>query len=82
MKAEKPGESIQIDHMSVSFGDGFVLEAFKATCPLTATTIMRAYRRASSRNARRLFVSPPKKPKYNGCLARANGTTRYAFYPF
>ena len=29
-----------------------------------------------------LFVLPPKKPKYNGCVARADGTTRYAFYPF
>ncbi len=55
IQTEKPGESIQIDHMSVSFGDGFVLEAFKATSPLTATTMMRAYCRASRRNARRFL---------------------------
>ncbi len=29
-----------------------------------------------------LFVLPPKKPQYNGCVERANGTTRYEFYPF
>ena len=29
-----------------------------------------------------LFVLPPRKPKWNGCVERANGTTRYEFYPF
>ncbi len=29
-----------------------------------------------------LFVLPPKKPKYNDCVERANGTSRYEFYPF
>ncbi len=29
-----------------------------------------------------LYGLPPKKPDYNGCVARANGTSRYAFYPF
>ena len=24
----------------------------------------------------------PKNPGYNGCVARANGTGRYGFYPF
>ena len=27
-------------------------------------------------------VLPPKSPKYNGCVERANGTSRYEFYPF
>ncbi len=29
-----------------------------------------------------LFVLPPRKPEWNGCVERANGTTRYEFYPF
>ena len=29
-----------------------------------------------------LFVLPPKKPEYNGCVERANGASRYEFYPF
>ena len=29
-----------------------------------------------------LYVLPPKKPEYNGCVERANGTSRYEFYPF
>lgn len=29
-----------------------------------------------------LYVLPPRKPKWNGCVERANGTTRYEFYPF
>ena len=120
MKATQPGELIQIDHMSVSFTEGLTLKEFKASCPVTGTTIMRAYSCATSRNAKRfleylaeqlpfelisiqvdggsefrdefeqacetlevpLFVLPPRKPKWNGCVERANGTTRYEFYPF
>ena len=120
MKAKQPGELIQVDPMSVSFTEGFALKQFKATYPVTGTTIMRTYSSASSRNARRfldyliaqlpyalfsvqvdggsefrdefeqacnllkipLFVLPPRKPKWNGCVERANGTTRYEFYPF
>lgn len=120
MKARQPGELMQIDHMSVGFTEGLQLKEFKATCPVTGTTIMRVYSRASSRNAKHflgylrgqlpfdllsiqvdggsefrdefetacqqqqipLFVLPPRKPKYNGCVERANGTTRYEFYPF
>ena len=29
-----------------------------------------------------LFVLPPKRPQYNGCVERANGTSRSEFYPF
>ena len=29
-----------------------------------------------------LYVLPPKKPEYNGCVARANGASRYEFYPY
>ncbi len=120
MKGKVPGELIQMDHMSVGFTEGFQLKEFKATCPVTGTTIMRSYSRATSRNAKHflgylrtqlpfelisiqvdggsefrdefedackeldipLFVLPPKKPKWNGCVERANGTTRYEFYPF
>ena len=28
-----------------------------------------------------LYVLPPRRPKYNGCVERANATTRYEFYP-
>ena len=55
MKARQPGELMQVDHMSVSFTEGFALKEFKATCPVTGTTIMRAYSRASSRNAKRFL---------------------------
>ena len=55
MKARQPGELMQIDHMSVGFSEGFQLKEFKATCPVTGTTIMRTYSSASSRNARRFL---------------------------
>ena len=120
MKGKVSGELMQVDHMSVGFTEGVQLKEFKATCPVTGTTIMRAYSSATSRNAKRfleylrkqlpfdlislqvdggsefrdefeqaceslaipLFVLPPRKPKWNGCVERANGTTRYEFYPF
>ena len=28
-----------------------------------------------------LYVLPPKSPQLNGCVERANGTSRYEFYP-
>ena len=35
MKAEKPGQLIQLDHMTVHFTEGVSLKEFKATCPIT-----------------------------------------------
>ncbi len=39
MKARQPGELMQVDPISVSFTEGFTLKQFKATCPVTGTTI-------------------------------------------
>ena len=55
MKAKQPGELMQVDHMSISFTEGFALKEFKATCPVTGMTFMRTYSRASSRNAKRFL---------------------------
>ena len=55
MKAEKPGQLIQLDHMTVHFTEGVSLKEFKATCPITGFTVMRAYRSASSLNARQFL---------------------------
>ncbi len=56
MKAKKPGELIQIDHMKVypQPGKGFV--HFKATCPITKITIAQAYSRATSRCAKEFLL--------------------------
>ena len=120
MRSKKPGELIQIDHMSVGLPAGFSIKEFKAACPVTGYVALKAYSRATSRNAKNflnylieqapfniisiqvdggsefrdefeqacealnipLFVLPPRKPKWNGCVERANGTSRYEFYPF
>ena len=58
----KVRQLMQVDHMSVRFTEGFALKEFKATCPVTDTTIMRTYSSASSRNARRFLdylIVPP-----------------------
>ena len=116
-KAEKPGELMQVDHMTINF-PGFTVKEFKATCPLTGFTVMRACSRATASNAVRflrrlrretpfkvaslqvdggsefmaefeqaceslgigLYVLPAKSPQYNGCVERANGTSRAEFY--
>ena len=120
MKAKEPGELIPIDHLSVAMPAGVSLKEFKAACPVTGSVMLKAYSRATSRNAThflewriaqlpfklnsipvdggsefrdefeqacedlgiRLYVLPPRKPKWNGGVERANGTRRYEFYPF
>jgi putative transposase len=51
MKAEKPGEMMQIDHITVSVALGFSIKHFEATCPFTKVTISQAYLNASSKTA-------------------------------
>lgn len=120
MKSKQAGELIQVDHMSVGLPASFGIKEFKAACPVTGFVVMKAYSRATSRNAKDflhhliqqapfkiisiqvdggsefrdefeqacealnipLFVLPPRKPKWNGCVERANGSSRYEFYPF
>ena len=100
--------------MSINFSEGGGVKEFKATCPVTRWSGLRAYSRATSGNARRflaylqeqapfpirslqvnggsefrdefeqacqdlgipLYVLPPKKPEYNGCVGPANGDLR------
>ena len=49
MKAQAPGELMQIDHMKVYPQPGRCVIHFKATCPLTKMTVAQAYNRATSR---------------------------------
>jgi transposase len=119
MKGRRPGELVQIDHMTVSYPDGRQIKEFKAICPVSKQLVARAYSRATAHNAQRflehlirelpvplvsiqvdggsefmaefetacqsagiaLYVLPPRRPQYNGCVERANATTRYEFYP-
>lgn len=51
MKAKKPGELIQIDHMTVTPWPGETIKHFEATCPVTRITISQCYLNASSKTA-------------------------------
>ena len=53
-KAARPGQWVQIDHMSVS-RDGDTLKEFKATCPIGKQLVVRVYSRATANNARRFL---------------------------
>ena len=120
MKAEKPGELFQIDHMTVSITPGKQVKHFQGICPITKIAVEQVYSQATSNVAKQfleyarsylpfdiksiqvdggsefkkdfeqicqdlnipLFVLPPKSPKLNGHVERANGSAKYEFYAF
>ncbi len=117
-RGRKPGQMVQIDHMSVAIEAGFAVKEFKAVCPVSKLCYMRAYSRATAacastfldhlirqapfdiesvqvdggsefmaefetacqRRGIALFVLPPRSPKYNGCVERANAAGRCEFH--
>lgn len=116
-KASRPGELVQIDHLSLH-RDGQQLKEFKAVSPIGKQLVARAYSRATAHNAKRfleavqadlphllvsvqvdggsefmadferacrdldipLYVLPPRRPQFNGCVERANDSTRVEFW--
>lgn len=50
-KAKKPGELVQIDHMTVKIDSGKEVKHFNAMCPTTHIAVGKAYRQATSLNA-------------------------------
>ena len=51
MKAHKPGELIQVDHMTVTVPGFGQIKHFNAVCPVTKYAVYQAYQEASSRSA-------------------------------
>ena len=47
-RGRKPGQMVQIDHMSVAIEAGFCVKEFKAVCPVSKLCYMRAYSRANA----------------------------------
>lgn len=56
MKPSKPGEMIQVDHMTVSILPGMTVRHFEATCPITKITVAQTYSDASSRTATKFLA--------------------------
>ena len=54
MKATRPGERVQIDHMTVS-RDGDTIKEFRAVCPVSKQMVTRVYSCATANNARRFL---------------------------
>ena len=117
MKAQAPGELVQVDHMTLNF-PGTRIKEFRAVCPFTKMMVSRAHARATALNAKRflaemlkdlpfpvrsvqvdggsefrrdfeeacreadipLFVLPPKSPERNGCVEKANDSSRTEFW--
>ena len=118
MKASRPGELVQIDHMTVSSKLNFTIKHFAAIDPTTKFLAANGYYGAKSKTAAQfldhviqafpfqiksiqvdggsefmkdfekacfdkgiaLYVLPPRKPKWNGCVERSNRTLREEFY--
>ncbi len=51
MKATKPGELIQVDHMSIHIPGFGHAKHFNAVCPITKYAVYQVYQEATSRNA-------------------------------
>lgn len=51
MKAKRPGELIQIDHMTVTIPGFGQVKHFNAICPVTKYAVYQAYKEATSKNA-------------------------------
>lgn len=51
MKAQSPGELVQIDHMTVSVPGIGSIKHFTAVCPITKLSVNQTYREATSKNA-------------------------------
>jgi len=54
MRGDKPGQLVQMDHMSVAF-PGTTIKSFTAVCPATGYLVAQAYSRATSHNAARFL---------------------------
>lgn len=52
MKATKPGELVQIDHMTITVPGHGQLKHFSAVCPVTKYAAYQVYHEANSKNAR------------------------------
>jgi hypothetical protein len=63
MKAQVPGELIQIDHATIKLGDGMEIKHFKAVCPITKFAAEQVYKSATS------FVSEEFLGAYCKCFS-------------
>lgn len=51
MRANKPGELIQIDHTSIDYDNKLSFKHFKAVCPITRLAVEQIYNNATSKTA-------------------------------
>jgi transposase len=61
MKATKPGELVQVDHMTVTIPGFGPVKHFNAICPVTKYAVYKAYKEANSRNAADFFEHMKKE---------------------
>ena len=76
-KAERPGQLVQIDHMTVS-RDGSSIKEFRAIRPVSR--FMAGFEDACRNLGVALRVLPPRRPQWNGCVERANRAARIEFW--
>ena len=74
--ATRPGEWVQIDHMSVS-REGDTLKEFKATCPLGKQLVAQVYSRATARNAKRFLEAVRQDLPYPLLSVQVDGGSEF-----
>ena len=77
MKSTKPGEMIQIDHMSVFVGPGKTVKHFEATCTITKLTVAESYSNASSKTAAEFLSLVKKKLPFHLLSIQVDGGSEF-----
>src|ERR1700731_2071767 len=81
----RPGDLVQVDTLDVRPVPGVVFKQFTAHDVISRWDVIQAHGRATAYAASqfrglRLFVLPPRSPKLNGAVERANRTHTEEFY--
>ncbi len=69
--ARQPGELMQIDPMSVGLPAGFGIKEFKAACPAAGFVALKAYSRATNRNAKDFLTTLSNKRRSKSARYRS-----------
>lgn len=90
MKLNPPGDLVEVDTLTIRLLPNQVRYQFSATDVISKWDGIRVYSRQTSFCAANfldylqmtypLFVLPPRSPRLNGCVERANRTHREEFY--
>jgi putative transposase len=80
MKATKPGELVQVDHMSVYIPGYGYAKNFSATCPITKYVVYELYQEATSKNAADFLEKMKREFPFKICSVQVDGGSEFMAY--